>query len=1795
MKKTITKLNFKLSYALLFLLFTSGFGGGLKAQVANYSLTASSGTFTPLVGGTTMTLSGGSTDDGYWNNIPIGFVFMFDSVNYTTAAGCTNGWLSLVGPMTQNAWTNNLSGGIATARPVLAPLWDDHDGTGITFTWKSEPLGVSGDSVFTAQWLNVDWQFTGGPNLSMQVKLFKNSRKIQFIYRQESTPIGTFNSASIGISGVATGAGKFLSLNNAGASPATSSTTETTTINSLPATGQIYEFAPPVIGLPIVATGTKTNVLTNTVTLAGSIGATTFPVVTSSGIVLGTSPSPAIGGFGVIDSTTNPLVTTGSFTKNIAGLSNSTTYYYRTYAINSIGTNYGPDSTFTTTAGAVLASINSNASSAVLATTATVGGTIINDGGAAITTSGVVYGTTSLPAIGGLGVVDSVTTPNVAAGSFNFNLAGLTHSTKYYYRAYAINSAGTAYSTQDSFTTEIIINAFPYAENFDGVSTPWTSSGINSRTNSWQLGSPSKVFLNAAFSAPNSFVTRLSGNYLGTEDCVVSSPQLDFSALTTNPVLSFVHKFDESADPDWDGGVVEISINNGAWTRLDNATGIGSNFNTPISQAWYNNAVNSGTLGSNKFNNLSTAYSTHVNGWITSFTPLVGAAGQSNVKVRFRFWADGLVDEGWAIDNIEIKLPTNPVVVTGTKTNVTTLTATLAGNITSNGNAAVTASGVVFSTSPAPTRGSFGVIDSATNPLTATGTFTQNIAGLSNSTTYYYRAYAVNVVGTSYGADSTFTTPAAATVAAINRNAATAVQATTATVGGTIVNNGGDPITTSGVVFGTTSLPAIGGLGVVDSVTTPNVAAGSFNFNLAGLTHSTKYYYRAYAINSIGTAYSTQDSFTTAPIVSTLPYSQNFDGVGTTGWGSNTVTGVINPWALGTPTKTNFSSAFSAPNAWVTGLSANYANSTNAALTSPQFDFAGQTGDPILRFQHRFRTISGVDLAVVEISINGGAWTKLDNNFGTGANFNSTNGSIAWYNGPNNGWASTTGAIFTGNTSGYSSQVGGWIQTTTRLTGAAGQSNVRVRMRFESTTFTFFGVDEGWEVDNIEVFPPTAPVVVTGTKTNITTNNGTLAGNITSNGNSLVTVSGVVYSTAPAPVIGGPGVIDSVTSPLTALGTFTKNIAGLTNSTTYYYRAYAINAVGTSYGADSTFTTPASAIVPTVLRVAASNLTTTTVTLGGNITSNGGDPVTTSGIVYGTTSMPAIGGLGVVDSTTTPLVALGTYSVNPTGLTHSTKYYFRAYAINSIGTAYSAQDSFTTSPIVSTFPYNQNFDGVGNTGWTSEALNGRNNPWELGTPAKTFINGAYSAPNAFVTKLVGLYGAVDEEAALVSPQFDFSSTTADPVLRFRNKHKTNLDAGWDCGIVEISINNGPWTRLNDQIGTGTNFNTLTSHAWYNLINTNGYINTGIGKFTNTTGTYASQVNGWVESATRLTGAGGQSNVKVRFHFAADGAGTDDEGWAIDNIEVVNVTAPTTPSTSVVLTPNVNGGAINVAFAAGNGQERLVVARLTSDPAVAPLDTLLYQANSVFSAPSPSTTGTGNIVVYKGTGTSVNVTGLANFTNYTFDVYEYNGKYMHNRFAAAASNAASTLPVKFIYFAANNNNGNVNLNWSTASEINNKGFVIERSVNGKEFTYVDFVEGAGNTTKTTKYNKVDAGAFKVTGVSTLYYRLKQVDFDGTIAYSNTVKVNENESASGLVKVYPNPFAKSFDVSIVAEQDAKASILVSDISGKLVATTTVELVKGSNTTTVNGLDALTSGIYFVKVINGASSEVFKVIKY
>lgn len=198
----------------------------------------------------------------------------------------------------------------------------------------------------------------------------------------------------------------------------------------------------------------------------------------------------------------------------------------------------------------------------------------------------------------------------------------------------------------------------------------------------------------------------------------------------------------------------------------------------------------------------------------------------------------------------------------------------------------------------------------------------------------------------------------------------------------------------------------------------------------------------------------------------------------------------------------------------------------------------------------------------------------------------------------------------------------------------------------------------------------TIPQVTTTTATNITYTNASIGGNISADGGATVTSKGVVWSTISAPTIS----LTSKTSDGTGTGYFSSAISNLSGSTRYYARAYATNSVGTGYGNEITFTTEA-IVLPTLTTAVASNITSDSAVSGGTITSNGGSVITARGIVWSTTQNPTI----TLTTKTTDATSTENFSSTITGLTRNKTYYVRAYATNSLGTAYGNSVSFTTT------------------------------------------------------------------------------------------------------------------------------------------------------------------------------------------------------------------------------------------------------------------------------------------------------------------------------------------------------------------------------------------------------------------------------------------------------------------------------------------------------------------------------------
>lgn len=180
-----------------------------------------------------------------------------------------------------------------------------------------------------------------------------------------------------------------------------------------------------------------------------------------------------------------------------------------------------------------------------------------------------------------------------------------------------------------------------------------------------------------------------------------------------------------------------------------------------------------------------------------------------------------------------------------------------------------------------------------------------------------------------------------------------------------------------------------------------------------------------------------------------------------------------------------------------------------------------------------------------------------------------------------------------------------------------------------------------------------------------------------------------------------------------------------------------------------------------------------------------------------------------------------------------------------------------------------------------------------------------------------------------------------------------------------------------------------------------------------------------------------------------------------------------------------------------------------------------------------------------------------------------------------SDFLNVIPVELTYFRASEiSNGNL-LQWETAAEFDNEKFVIEKSKNGYDFAPIDFLMGQGTVNVNQKYEYLD----KSTSVGINYYRLKQVDFNGSFEYSN-ILILENK-AKETVDVYPTLVAESINISLTSDQ--KNQLVIFDQTGRSIVQKVIE--NGNN---VIDLSSLTRGAYFMTIYMQDGPHVEKFIK-
>lgn len=308
---------------LLMLLAMFSIMSSFAQSASTYGFLSTTGTYIDNSAGAT-TISGVRADTFMSSAQNIGFTFVYEGVSYTQFKMSSNGLISFNMTGTSSLTGNDFSTANANSRPIIAPLWDDLDGATPASSLASYELtGTAPNRVLTVEWKNWEWNYASStPVISFQVKLYETTNIIEFIYRQEATAVSS-GSASIGIgSATGSGSGSYLNLTNV-SSPAVSSSTSITNINTKPATNQIFRFTPPTpcAGTPVAGSITPAtqnicigSTPSNLVATGYTTGATgiTFQWEESDDNGATDAWTPVVGGTGATTATYTPPAFVGS-------------------------------------------------------------------------------------------------------------------------------------------------------------------------------------------------------------------------------------------------------------------------------------------------------------------------------------------------------------------------------------------------------------------------------------------------------------------------------------------------------------------------------------------------------------------------------------------------------------------------------------------------------------------------------------------------------------------------------------------------------------------------------------------------------------------------------------------------------------------------------------------------------------------------------------------------------------------------------------------------------------------------------------------------------------------------------------------------------------------------------------------------------------------------------------------------------------------------------------------------------------------------------------------------------------------------------------------------------------------------------------------------------------------------------------------------------------------------------------------------------------------------------------------
>jgi uncharacterized protein (TIGR02145 family) len=640
--------------------------------------------------------------------------------------------------------------------------------------------------------------------------------------------------------------------------------------------------------MPTLTTTALTNITTTSVTSGGLISKDGGATVTALGVCWSTTSNPTVG-----DSHTSDGNGTGSFTSNITGLTPNTLYHVRAYATNKVGTAYGADISFTTTQ-IVVPTLTTVAVTSVTGTTAISGGNITSDGNGAITAKGVCWALTTGPTI-----TNSLTTDGTGSASFVSNLSGLTSGVIYYVRAYATNSAGTAYGNEITFTTVLgaptsVVATAGNAQATLTFTAPSGGSGITGYTvtstpgNITGTGTASPIIVTGLTNGTAYTFTVIATNANGNSPASVASNSVTPSSGPGAPTIGTATAGNAQATvtftaPASNGGSAitgyTVTSTPGSITKTGTASPI---IVTGLTNgtAYTFTVIATNATG----NSLPSAASNSVTPSTGPGAPTIGTATKGNAQASVAFTAPasngGSAITGYTVTSTPGGFfatgPASPLTVTGLTNGIAYTFTVIATNANGNSPASAASNSVTPSTVPgAPTIGTATkgnaqasvtftapasnggsaitgyTVTSNTGGFFATGPASPlTVTGLTNGIAYTFTVIAINTNGNSPASAASnsvtpSTVPGAPTIGIATAGTAKATITFTAPV-----SNGGSAIT------GYTVTSSPGGL----------TATGTASpITVTGLTNGTAYTFTVTATNAIGTSVASSASNSVIP------------------------------------------------------------------------------------------------------------------------------------------------------------------------------------------------------------------------------------------------------------------------------------------------------------------------------------------------------------------------------------------------------------------------------------------------------------------------------------------------------------------------------------------------------------------------------------------------------------------------------------------------------------------------------------------------------------------------------------------------------------------------------------------------------------------------------------------------------------------------------------------------------------------------------------------------------------------